>query len=419
MLPSHVAYALAAGIIGLGLFAAGVPSPLYGIYREAWGFSPEVLTLVYGVYALGVLATLLLAGRLSDEVGRRPVLISALGALIGATVLFILAESVVWLFFARALQGLATGAILSAGSAALVELHPRRDPVDAGLANGVASAGGLGLGVLVSAAMVELLPSPRVLPFVLLAVLFAVALAGVLRMPETVEERSRPRLTPQRPSVPPAVRGPFVLAALGALSSWSIAGLFLSLGPQLSAALFHTTNHLASGAGVFALSGSAAVAQLVLRRVRPWAGTAGGSVALAAGMVLIVVAASAGSGLLYLAGAVIGGSGFGVAFLSALRGMTAALPADHRAGVLSAFYVVAYLALSLPAIAAGFVVDSIGLTQTFEVFGSAVAALALLVAGLAWRSRPRANDQGSHQGHPRARRVAGREKFSPVPSTIS
>jgi predicted MFS family arabinose efflux permease len=395
-LSPRVSYALAAVIVGLTLFASGVPSPLYGVYREEWGFSPLVLTLVYAIYAFGVLTTLILAGRLSDDVGRRPVLLVALGVLMGATVLFILATSVVWLFVARALQGLATGAALSAASAALLELHPRRDPVGVSLANGVASAAGVGLGVLVSAALVELLPAPRVVPFIALLALFATALAGVWRMPEPVAARSRPRLTPQRPNVPPAIRGPFLLAALGAVSSWSILGLFLSLGPQLSADLFHTTNHLIAGVGVFALAGSAAVAQLVLGRTPPWAGAAGGSLALSAGMVLLVIAAAADSSLVYLAGAVIGGGGFGVAFLGALRALSAVIPAEHRAAVMSAFYVVAYAALSLPAIAGGTVVGSLGVLPTFEVFGSAAAALALVVAFRAWRTRP-----PTHRSHHR------------------
>src|SRR5262245_19907298 len=103
---TRTGFTLSALIIGLALFAAGVPSPLYGIYRDLWGFSDLVLTLVYAVYAFGVLATLLLTGRLSDEVGRRPVLIASLGALLVATALFIVADSVAWLFAARALQGL-------------------------------------------------------------------------------------------------------------------------------------------------------------------------------------------------------------------------------------------------------------------------------------------------------------------------
>jgi MFS family permease len=387
-LSPRAGFALAAGLVGLGLFASGVPSPLYATYQELWGFSPLVLTLIYAVYAFGVLTTLIVAGRLSDELGRRPVLLVALGTLMGATVLFILADAVAWLFVARALQGLATGALLSAASAALSELHPRRDPRAVSLANGVASAVGTGLGVLVSGALVQLLPAPRVLPYFALFALFAVALAGVLRMPEPVATRSRPRLTPQRPQVPAAIRGPFALAALGGLSSWSIAGLFLSLGPELTADLFHTTNQLTSGVGIFALTGSAAVAQLAFGRTAPWAGAAFGSLALVAGMALLVIAAAAGSSVAYVAGAVIGGGGFGVAFLGALRALTAVIPSEHRAAVMSAFYVVAYAALSLPSIAAGAVVGSLGVRATFELFGSAAAAVALMVAVLAVRTRP-------------------------------
>ncbi len=124
----------------------------------------------------------------------------------------------------------------------------------------------------------------------------------------------------------------------------------------------------------------------------PWTGAAAGSVALAAGMVTIVIAAAAASGALYLAGALLGGAGFGVAFLGALRALSAAVPAEHRGSVMSAFYVVAYAALSVPAILAGVLVTPLGLYATFEIFGSVIAALALVVAFEAWRTRPASRD---------------------------
>jgi MFS family permease len=383
-----LAYALSGGIIGLALFASGTPSPLYGIYRQLWGFSPVVLTLIYSTYAFGVLASLILAGRISDDVGRRPVLLTALGMLLATTVLFMVADSVAWLFVARGLQGLATGLALGAASAALLDLHPRRDPAGVGLTNGVVSAAGMGLGVLVSATLVELLPAPRVLPYVVLFALFAIAFAGVWRMPEPVEGRGVLRLTPQRPSVPAAVRRPFFLAGLAVISSWSVGGLFLSLGPQLSASLFHTDNHLVSGISIFVLAGSGAIAQLAFGRTAPWASASGGSVALAAGLLLIVAAASADSSALLLAGSVVGGAGFGVAFLGALRALSAAIPNEHRAAVMSAFYVVAYLSISLPTVLAGVLVTPLGLEATFEIFGSVLAGVALILAFEAWRTRP-------------------------------
>ena len=384
------AYALMAAVIGLALFASAAPSPLYGTYSALWGLSPVVLTLVYAIYAIGVLASLLLAGPVSDHVGRRPVLLVSLSALMAATVLFIAADSVVWLLLARGLQGLATGLTLGAASAALLDLHPRRDPSEVGLANGVVSAGGLGLGALVSALIVELLPAPRVLPFVALFVLFALALAGAARMPEPVEHRSRLHLAPQRPHVPESVRPAFLLAALAVTSSWSIGGLVLALGPQLAASLFHSTDHLVGGIGVFALAGPAALAQVAMRRTAPWAGAVGGSLALAAGLLTVVAAVSAGSGPLYVGGTIFAGAGFGVAFLGALRALSAVIPPEHRSSVMSAFYVVAYASLSLPAILAGVVDTRLGLDDTFALFGAVVAALALAVAGQAWRTRPRA-----------------------------
>src|SRR3954467_1243886 len=240
-LSPRLAYALVAAVIGLALFASGTPSPLYATYRELWGFSSVVLTLVYATYAFGVLAALILAGRIRDQWGRRPVLLLALGTLLVTSVVFMFASSVAWLFVARGIQGLATGLALGAASAAMLDLHPRRAPAGVGLANGVVSAGGMGLGVLVSSALVQLAPAPRVLPYVALLVLFAIAFVGALLMPEPVAERSRPRLTPQRPSIPAVVRRPFVLAALGVISSWSIGGLFLSLGPPPGGTPVRTT----------------------------------------------------------------------------------------------------------------------------------------------------------------------------------
>src|SRR3954447_376299 len=341
-LPGRVAYVLAASVIGLALFASITPSPLYRSYSALWHFSPLTLTLVYATYMFGVLASLLLVGRVSDEVGRRPVLLGALGVLIVSTTLFTVADSVAWLFVARGLQGLATGAAVSAASAALLDLHPRRDPAAVGLANGVASASGIGLGALVSSCLVQLGAAPRVLPFVVLLVLFGIAFAGAYWMPEPVERSGRFRFTVERPSVPRVARPPFLLAALAVVSSWSIGGLFFSLGPGLAAPLFDTTNVVVSAIGIVALGGSAALAQLLLGRSAPWIGASAGSVALATGMVLVVVAAAAESSAIYLVGAILGGIGFGIAFLGGLRALVAAIPPQQRAAVLSAFYVVAY-----------------------------------------------------------------------------
>jgi MFS family permease len=389
-LSDRAAYTVAAGVIGLGLFASVTPSPLYRTYSVLWQFSPLTLTLIYATYAFGVLTTLVLAGGVSDDVGRRPVLLAALAGLMGASILFLLADSAAWLFVARGLQGLATGAALSAASAALLDLHPRRDPNGVALTNGTAAAGGIGLGMLVSSSLVQTGWEPRLLPYLVLLSLIAVALVGAFLMPEPVQDRSRLRLTPALPRVPAVVRRPFALAALAVLSSWSIGALFFSLGPELGGELFDTRNAIASGIGVVLLAAAATLAQRLTGRSAPWLATSTGSVALAAGILMIVAAAAIGSGGLYLAGSILGGVGFGAAFLGGLRALVVRIPSEHRASVLSAFYVAAYGSLSVPAILAGVVVSYISLTGTFEIFGSVVAAIGLVVAFEAWRSRPAA-----------------------------
>jgi MFS family permease len=386
-LSKQAGYAVAASVIGLGLFASNTPSPLYHRYSVVWHFSPLTLTLVYATYALGVLTSLLLLGGVSDDVGRRPVLLGSLAMLMGSTVLFMVADSAPWLFVARGLQGLATGAALSAASAALLDLHPRRDAAGVGLTNALAAASGLGLGILVSSAIVQIGAEPFVLPYAVLCTLLAFALAGVYLMPEPVEKVSRFRLRFDRPHVPAVVRRPFLLAALAVISSWSIGALFFSLGPQLGAELFRTTNTVLQGIGIVTLAVAAVAGQYLTARVVPWVAASMGSLALAGGMALIVAAAAADSVTAYIAGSVLGGAGFGAAFLGGLRALVGTIPPAHRASVMSAFYVVAYASLSIPAVLAGFVVTRIGIEPTFELFGAVVGALAVLVAVEAWRSR--------------------------------
>ena len=387
-LSHRLGYAQAAAVIALCLFASVVPSPLYSAYAQLWHFSPLMLTLIFATYAFGVLAALLLAGRLSDQVGRRPVLLAALATLMLSSVLYIAADSTLWLFVARAVQGIATGAAVSTASAALLDLHPRRDPVNVGLTNGVASAIGLGLGSLVSSSLVQVGAAPRAIPYAVELVLLAAALAGAYWMPEPVRERTTFRLTPQRPRVPAGIRHAFVLAGLAALSSWSIGGLFFSLGPQLSEHLFTTTNVMIGAVGGVLLGFAAALSQLVFRHIPNWLGAAAGSGGLAVGMLLVVIAAAANSSAAFVLGMMVAGFGFGLAFLGGLRQLNAVIPPEHRAAVMSAFYVVAYTSLSLPAVIAGFVVTRLGLDMTFETFGSIVAGIALIAAIEAWRTRP-------------------------------
>lgn len=387
-LPPTLAYWHVAAVIGLALFASATPSPIYALYREEWGFSSFVLTAVFAVYAIGVLAALLLAGRISDDVGRRPVLIGSLAALLVSTALFVVADSVVWLFAARALQGVATGVAMGSAGAALLDLHPRRDTHGAGLANGVASSAGMGLGAFVASVLVQYAPHPTRTPYLVLLAIFAVLLVGAILMPEPVQERRRLSLRFQRPHVPSAIRGAFALSALGVLASWSIGGLFMSLGPQLAAIELESTNRVAGGVSILALCGAGALSQIVFQRTAPWKLTAVGSLFLAIGMAAVVGSLSLGSGLAFLAASIITGLGWGGAFLGALRSLTAVVPPRHRAETMSAFYLVAYSSLAVPALAAGLAVSSWGLLPTFRIFGGLVVLASVVVAVGALRTRP-------------------------------
>jgi predicted MFS family arabinose efflux permease len=111
-----------------------------------------------------------------------------------------------------------------------------------------------------------------------------------------------------------------------------------------------------------------------------------------AGMALIVIATAADASALFLVGSVVAGAGFGLAFLGGLRQLTSVIPAGHRAAVMSAFYLVGYASLSVPAVVAGLVVTHGGLETTFEISGGIVVGIALVMAVEAWRMRPRGTD---------------------------
>ena len=374
------AFGAVAAVIAVAFYASATPSPLYGVYQARWHFSTPVLSLVYATYAVGVLVSLLLVGSLSDQTGRRPVLAWSLAGLLVSAVIFTAASSVAWLFVARALQGLATGAALGAAGAALIDLHPTANTRTAALVNGVVALGGLGIGALLSSALVQYLPAPRVVPFLVVAAMIVLLLGLVSAMPEPVSRKGRTVIRPQRPGVPPETRGPFALAALGVIGSWSIAGVYLALGPALAGHLLQTHNELAGGAAAAALMGAGALAQITGRNLPNRTLTVAGSALVAVGMALTATAVAVGSAPFFLAASALAGIGFGLAFMGALRHLSAAIPPDRRAEVMSAFYVVGYLSLALPAVAAGIVAGAVGLAETFELFSAGVVMIALLVA---------------------------------------
>lgn len=381
-------YWIAAAVIGLSLFASCAPTALYDSYRDAWGFSPFVLTAVFATYGLTVLVALVTFGRISDTVGRRPTLLVSLAMLLVALGIFLAADSVGWLFAARGLQGLSTGVAIGAAGATMLDLHPRGDMIRAGRLNGIASTGSMGLGILVAAVLVEHGPWPLRMPFLVVIVLVALVLVGVWFMPEPVEPRERFRFRPSWPHVPREIRGAFAFSSLGVFASWSIGSLFLSLGPRLTAIELDTTDRVVASVGVVAVCMAGTAAQALTGRIDPWRLMSGGAVVLVTGMAVALTSLSVASGPLFVAGAIVIGIGWGTTYLGALGSLTTVIPTAHRAAVMSALFVVAYLSMSLPALVAGVIATAWDVIPAFRVVGAVVIVVALAVAIGAPRMRP-------------------------------
>ena len=386
-----VAFVAVAATFVWFLAASSAPSPLYVVYQERFTFTEFTLTLVFAVYVLALIAALLVVGALSDHLGRRPVIIGAIGLEVVALVLFLAADGVGMLLAARIVQGVATGAATTTLPATLVDLDPPHARGRAGLVNGVAPLGGLGLGALGCGALVELAPAPTQLVWaILLAGMVLAALVAVF-LPATITRRPgalaslRPRV-----GVPSRIRADFGAIVPVLLASWALGGLYLSLGPSVAAGLFDLRNHLVGGLVVTMLCGTGALTAFVLRgrepgRVRPGAaaGLALGTVVTLAGIALAGPGAGTGVAVLAGAGTLVAGVGFGAAAHGTF-GTLARIAAPHERGELfAATYTLAYLAFSVPAVIAGVSATAFGLRVTAQVYGLVVVLLALsaLVVG--------------------------------------
>lgn len=381
---------IVATVLLLFMAAGSAPSPLYVVYQSEWHFPATTLTAVFAVYALALLAALLTIGSLSDFVGRRPVLAASLTLQAVGMGLFLLADGVSGLVLARVVQGLATGAALGTISAALIDLEPVGRGGRGALLNSLSPPVGLAIGGLGSGLLVQYAPAPTSLVFVLLGLGFLVLAAGVVFLPETVPRRPG-ALASLRPNVavPASGRRMFWRTAPALVATWSLGGLYLSLGPSLAADVLDLHNHLVGGLVVAVLNTAAALTvPAVQRRAAPDLLLAGCLVlAIGAGVTLVSLALTSVPG--FFLGTAVSGIGFGAAFLGAFRTLSALALPGERAELFAAVYVVSYLAFSIPAVIAGFATSSYGLRPTATVYSLVVIALSLFVLSAAVpRRRP-------------------------------
>jgi MFS family permease len=382
--PDRTRYALPlyAFIAALFFAASSAPTPLYRLYQEAWGFSSAMLTLVFSVYAFSLLVALLTTGSLSDHIGRRPAIIGSVVLEVVAMLIFASAHSVQVLILARVLQGFATGTATSALGAAILDASHTRGS----LVNTLSPLLGMGVGALGTSLLVDYAPAPMQTVYFLLAAMFVLQALGVWMLPETVSRSpgTLASLVP-RVRVPRAARAAMLRIAPVDVAVWALGGFYLSLGPTLARAVTGDNDVMTGGWVVFALTGGGLVAVLLLRSLSTHRLLMTGGVVLVAGLLVTLTGVHAGNAGIFFAGTVLAGMGFGSAFQGALRSVLPLAEAHERAGLMAAFYVLSYLAFSVPAIIAGTMAHVVGLRLTTDVYGLTLVVLAgMTVVASGW-----------------------------------
>jgi MFS family permease len=373
--PRQVAFWLLGFVFTATMLGTTLPTPLYVIYQAQWHFSAAIVTVTFAVYAAGVVTTLLLAGRASDQAGRKPVLAVALGSSALSTVVFILAPNVGALVVGRILSGLSAGLMTGTATATLTELVPASAGRRASLAATAANMGGLGLGPLIAGLFAQYAPHPTVLVFeVYLAVLAAAGLCLFL-VPETVSPRRRPTLRFAGLGIPERGRREFVAAGLAGFAAFSLLGLFAALAPTFVGSVLHEPSHAVQGAVVFLLLAVGTVTQLLLSRFASRRVVMAGLGLFLAALALIVAALSQAGMALFLAGTVVGGVAVGAVFLGSLATANRLAPPERRGQAISTFFVMCYAGLILPVV-------GVGVASGFIGDFAAVLAFAILLAAL-------------------------------------
>ncbi|MGI5254620.1 MFS transporter [Actinacidiphila glaucinigra] len=384
------AYVAAAGVFAVGMAGTTLPTPLYGLYREEIGFSELVVTVVFAVYAIGVIAALLVAGDFSDVLGRRPVLLTALGLSLLSAVCFLFQNGLPLLFAGRLLSGFSAGLLSGAGTAAVLELAPPGLRARAGLAATAANMGGLGCGPLLSGILAQYAPWPLRLPFVAHIALLLAAFTVTRALPETVAVRSpRPPLRPQGMVVPPQTRAAFVPAGLAAFAGFSMLGLFTAVAPSFLALTLGEHNLAVTGLVVFSVFCASTAGQMLMGRLGVRRALPAGCLVLTTGMALVAVSLVVESLPVLVVGALVGGLGQGMSFRAGLTGVSAVAPDEHRGATISAFFVVAYVGISVPVVGVGALTLALGLRDAGVAFTMYVILVSAGVGVFLLRRPPR------------------------------
>jgi MFS family permease len=365
-----------------------LPTPLYVIYQARWHFSSGITTVIFASYAVGVLAALLLAGRSSDQVGRRPVLFAALAFSAVSTVVFIFSPGVGWLFVGRVLSGISAGLVTGTATAALTETYRGSSPRHASMVATAANMGGLGLGPLVAGLFAQFGSDPTMLVFEVYLAVLAAAAIGLVFVPETVADRQRLSLRFAGLGIPRVGRREFIAAGVAGFVAFSLLGMFTALAPSFLGDVLDEHSHAIGGAVVFALFGTAAATQLLLSRFPSRTVIVSGLMVLLAALALIVAGLSQASMVLFLTGTIVSGVAVGAVFIGSLSTAIRLAPAEIRGRVASTYFVFAYVGLTIPVI-------GVGVASQYEGDFRAVLVCAIVLATLSGGSMAAMQRAGS------------------------
>ena len=380
---NRVALTAVAAQLGIMFIGAILPTPLYPLYREAFGFSGVTLTLIYATYVLGNLTALLFFGRLADQIGRRPASLPAVAVGIASAVIFTAAQGTGWLFVARGVSGFSTGLASGAATAWIAELYAGSDKSRASRVASAANFLGCAAGPLIGGLFAQFAPAPLRLPYLAFLVLLCGAAGAIMLPRETVVQ---PKLLPDielhpRIGVPPGIRLQFISPAVTGFATFSLIGFYSALIPSLLGETLHQTAPLVAGAIVCELFLIAAFAILASGAFASQAATLAALLLLPPSVWILVGAEIAHSLAVLVFAAALGGLAGGLGYRGSLEVINSIAPGDRRSEVVSSYMIAIFAGNSVPVIGIGFLsAATTALTAhvTFAAVLTALAALALL-----------------------------------------
>lgn len=377
------AIAVVATMIAVLFAGSTALTPLYVIYKQAFGFSQITLTLVYAVYVVGNLGALLMFGRLSDVIGRRPAALASMAIAVVSALLFLLAENVAWLDVARILSGLGIGIGAGTGTAWLAELIAGDDKSRAATIATSTNFVGLGLGALVSGLLAEYAPWPLRLTFAVYLAVLAVVTVLIWRTRETVARHGRLADVSMQPrlSVPGAIRARFVAPAVTGFGAMALVGFYAALAPSILAQQLHATSHAEAGALFFELSIVAAATILATTRFSSRATMLAALVLMIPTVALVVAAQFFASMPIMIAATACCGVAAALGYRGGLQVVNQIAPADRRAEVVSAFFICCFCGNALPVIGIGLLSSWTSATTASLAFAGMITIFSLVALG--------------------------------------